>query len=351
MSSLQLAHITKNYITEQGAISVLRGLSLDVESGELLVLLGPSGCGKTTTLRLIAGLLKPDSGDILYDNQPVVHLPPEKRGAVMVFQEHQLFPFMTVAENVAFGLKVRRVSRTETQWRVHEALSMVHLAGSENRRADELSGGQQQRVALARALVIEPRLLLLDEPLSNLDVELREELREEIVRVQKRLNITTIFVTHDQQDAVSIADRIALMLDGKIAQIGAPRDFYERPATARVARFFGDTNIFPAHKHGDTLNTVWGTLQIGDCPLSDGPVLATIRPEMIQLGPNGGNTLSARVTGCAYRGTSAQYVVEREGLRLEISAPPYLNYQIGETVTFHFPYKHIWLMPSGGNND
>ncbi|MFQ5855003.1 MAG: ABC transporter ATP-binding protein [Anaerolineae bacterium] len=346
MTSLILDGVTKDFASPSGTVQVLRGLSLAVQSGELLALLGPSGCGKTTTLRLIAGLLQPTSGDIGFDGRSVLRLPPEKRGAVMVFQQHLLFPFMSVVGNVAFGLKMRRVAREEIRRRVAEALEMVKLAGFEDRWPDELSGGQRQRVALARALVVRPRLLLLDEPLSNLDPELREELRAEIVDLQQHVGITTVFVTHDQSEAVTVADRIALMLDGTIAQVGAPRDFYERPADARVARFFGGVNVFPAHKRGETIESAWGPLAVGQSPLPDGPVLATIRPEAIQFGPNGTNTLSARVMAWTYLGESVRCVAAADETELEISAPPYVSCRPGEIVTLHLPRERIWLMPA-----
>jgi len=348
MTTLSVDNLSKQYIVEQGAVSALQNLTLSVESGQLVALLGPSGGGKTTLLRVIAGLTKPDSGDILFDRQSVLNTPPEKREAVMVFQDHQLFPFMTVAENIAFGLKIRRLARSEIDQRVNEALEMVQLSDIKNRQANQLSGGQRQRVALARALVVQPRLLLLDEPLSNLDLELREELREEIVRVQQKLGITTLFVTHDQQDAVAAANTIALMLDGKIAQIGSPRDFYERPADARIARFFGDTNIFPAEKHNVVLKTPWGSLTIAaDNNLPNGPVLAAVRPEMIQLGPNGSNTLSAHVMNYTFQGTSAQVMVALGEHHLCINAAPFYSFQPGDEVTFHISREHIWLMPTG----
>lgn len=346
MTSLTLDRVSMRFPVQNGQAEVLRGLDLSVASGELLALLGPSGCGKTTTLRLIAGLLDPTGGDILFDGRSALRVPPERRGAVMVFQQHLLFPFMSVADNVAFGLKMRRVGREEIRRRVAEVLELVRLPGFEDRWPDELSGGQRQRVALARALVVEPRLLLLDEPLSNLDAELREEMRREIVRLQKRSGITTIFVTHDQAEAVAVADRIALMLDGCILQIGAPRDFYERPANARVARFFGGVNIFPARKRDQMIETAWGTLAVAPSPLPDGPVLATIRPEAIRFGPNGANTLSAEVTAWTYQGESTRCAAVAGETRLEISTPPYLSHRLGEIITLHLPRERIWLMPT-----
>ena len=351
MASLTLARLCKDFPAPQGPVRVLHDVSLQVRPGELMALLGPSGCGKTTTLRLIAGLLEPTAGDIAFDGQSVRHLPPEKRGAVMVFQQHQLFPFMSVAENIGFGLKLRGVGREEARRRIAEALALVRLPGFEDRWPDELSGGQRQRIALARAIVVEPRLLLLDEPLSNLDAELREELRAEIVALQKRLGITTLFVTHDQTEAVTVADRIALMLDGTIAQVGVARDFYERPAHARVARFFGGVNTFPAYKQGHTIQTAWGQLAIAQSPMPDGPVQATIRPEAIQFGPNGTNTLAARIVQWTYLGEFARCVVEAAGQRLEISAPPYLSYRPGEAIQIHLPRERIWLMPPADRDE
>ncbi len=232
---LTLDRLTAGY----GAQFVLRDLSLDIAAGELIALLGPSGCGKTTVLKVIAGLLKPDGGDVRFNEESVLRIAAEKRGAVMVFQKPLLFPYLTVAENVAFGLKMRRESAEQIRERVSEILRLLQLEGYESRRPNELSGGQEQRVALARALVTEPRVLLLDEPFSALDENLRAEMRLLVRDLQTRLGITTIFVTHDQVEAATVADRIALLLDGKVEQVGAPRDFYTAPATLDAARFFG----------------------------------------------------------------------------------------------------------------
>lgn len=220
-------------------MTVLRNLCLEVGGGELIVLLGPSGCGKTTLLKIIAGLLDPIDGDLLFGDRVFTGVPAERREAAMVFQKPLLFPYLTVEENVAFGLKMRKIAGDESARRVAEALEMVQLDGFGERKPRELSGGQEQRVSLARALVTRPRVLLLDEPFSALDVGLRGEMRSLVRQIQRRLQITTVFVTHDQEEAVTIADRIALLLDGEIVQVGRPRDFYISPRTPEAARFFG----------------------------------------------------------------------------------------------------------------
>ena len=223
---LTLRDLTLEY--PSGA-SALDGLDLVADEGELIVLLGPSGCGKTTTLRLIAGLHNPTRGDVLFDDESMLRVPAERRGAVMVFQQHALFPFKTVAENVGFGLRLRRLPPHERTERVEEALGMVRLSGYDDRWPDELSGGERQRVALARALVVKPRLLLLDEPLSSLDPSLREDVRDTICKVQRDVGITTVMVTHDQSEAMAVADRVALLMNGRLRQVGSPRIFNNGP--------------------------------------------------------------------------------------------------------------------------
>ncbi|MGH7265451.1 MAG: ABC transporter ATP-binding protein, partial [Candidatus Rokuibacteriota bacterium] len=237
--ALEVVGIRKRY----GDVVALHETSLGVEAGRLLFLLGPSGCGKTTTLRIVSGFITPDAGEVRIHGERVDNLPPDRRGLGMVFQHYALFPHMTVFDNVAFGLRMRRVAAAELARRVVRALELVQLRGLESRYPRALSGGQQQRVALARAIVIEPRLLLLDEPLSNLDLKLREQMRSEIRALQRALGITTVFVTHDQDEALTMADEIVVMTEGRVVQRGTPAHLYERPANRFVAHFLGESNL------------------------------------------------------------------------------------------------------------
>jgi ABC-type Fe3+/spermidine/putrescine transport system ATPase subunit len=343
MTQLELVALTKIYSASSTGIF---DVNLTIEPGELLVLLGPSGCGKTTTLRLIAGLDRPSSGDVRFDGRSVVALPPEQRAAPMVFQQHALFPFMSVGNNIAFGLKVRKLSRTVIREKVAQALAAVQLSGYEDRWPDELSGGQRQRVALARVLAIEPRILLLDEPLSNLDRALREELREVVRGVQRMAGITTIFVTHDQTEAVALADRIALMFDGRLHQVDTPRAFFEAPATARVARFFGGVNFIDGVKRGRVVETPLGTLEIENTPLPDGEVLVSIRPEAIEIGANGHNNLDGRLLAYQYYGSAARCQASVNGCTLSLVAPPFASLSVNGAITLHLPRERLILFPA-----
>lgn len=340
MTILTISHLTKRY---PNGVTAIKNLSLKVQAGELLALLGPSGCGKTTLLRIIAGLLPPSSGDVAFDQRSVLRLPPQKRGAVMVFQQHQLFPFMSVADNIAFGLKIRKLDRPTIAQKITQALDMVQLVGYQNRLPEELSGGERQRVALARALVLKPKLLLLDEPLNNLDSGLREELREMICHLQRETGITTIFVTHDQTEAVSIADRIALMFKGQLKQVDLPRNFFERPSDTDVAKFFGGVNFFSAIKRGRLLETELGILEVNP-ELPDGEAIATVRPEAIEFGPNGHNNLKAQITAYSYQGLIARCLTSLGSAELQVVTPPYPQLQVGQEVTIHIPRDRIWLL-------
>ncbi len=343
MTTVQVQALSKRY----NAVEAVKGLNLFVNSGELVALLGPSGCGKTTTMRMIAGLLTPTSGNILFDDHSVLAIPAERRGAVMVFQKHLLFPHMNVAENVAFGLKMRGIAKDEIERRVRAMLALVQLSGFEHRRAHALSGGQQQRVALARALVIEPQVLLLDEPLANLDANLRLEMRWLIRNIQKTLGITTIFVTHDQEEAVMLADRVALMVDGTLQQFDEPRAFYERPHNATVARFFRNENFLAGVKRGNQVQTELGTINIecGD-KLPDGAVLLTIRPAHVEMNTtHTTNLLTATVDTVIYMGGYLQVQLRVGNSHWVVNAAANADLHPGHPIVIHLPPAQLWLVP------
>ncbi|MCP4166953.1 MAG: ABC transporter ATP-binding protein [Chloroflexi bacterium] len=327
-------------------VHAVQDLDLTITSGQITALLGPSGCGKTTTLKMIAGLLHPTSGDIRFDERSVMRIPPEKRGAAMVFQNYLLFPYMSVGENVGFGLRMRHVDKLITDKKVADILELVKLPGMQDRRPKQLSGGQQQRVALARALVIEPEVLLLDEPLSNLDAHLRDEMRELILSIQRQLAITTVFVTHDQEEAVVLADTIALMFEGKLTQFDQPNAFYERPVNVRTARFFGGVNFVAGEKRGAVVETALGLFDVNPDHFADGPAVITIRPENLRLGESGKNSIQARIRGHVYVGTHARFKVEAGDQLLEVvtDAASVQQFHDGETVQLGFPRHHIWLV-------
>lgn len=304
-----------------GSFIALQGVSLTIQPGELFFLLGPSGCGKTTLLRCIAGFHTPDEGRILIGERDVTPLPPYKRDTGMMFQSYALWPHMTVAENVAFGLEMRKVPRVEIKRRVMEALERVHLADRAKTRPTQLSGGQQQRVALARALVIEPQCLLLDEPLSNLDATLRLEMRVEIRRICKQSGLTAVYVTHDQKEALSIADRLAVMRDGVIEQVGTPEEVYRTPANRFVAGFIGEGNFIEGRVEGTgpegvSVGTAHGTLVATRVPggLRSGErVTLCLRPESVRFDrPSAGapNVLRGRYRESVYLGEVAQHRIE-----------------------------------------
>ncbi|MFE1599220.1 ABC transporter ATP-binding protein [Methylobacterium sp. ID0610] len=311
---LKLADVSKRF----GALQALKPLTLTIAGGEMLALLGPSGCGKTTTLRIIAGFETPDTGQVLIGGQDVTDLPPNRRGLGMVFQNYSLFPHMSVGENVAYGLAMRGVPAAERRVRVRRMLDLVRLGQHEDRQIHQLSGGQQQRVALARSLVTNPSVLLLDEPLGALDKNLRERMQFELREIQRRLGITSIIVTHDQEEALTMSDRVAVMAEGRIVQVGAPTEVYERPRTRFVSEFLGTANIFSgtiADRAGPRDFTV--TLDLDQAPrsrvqseepLSAGRrVLLAVRPERLRIGPPEAGEIRARVQDVVFRGSYFAY--------------------------------------------
>jgi len=315
--ALEIERVSKSF----GSFVALKDVGAVIQPGELFFLLGPSGCGKTTLLRCIAGFYAPDSGRILIGGRDVTHLPPHKRDAGMVFQSYALWPHMTVAANVAFGLEMRKVPRPEFRRRVAEVLERVHMADRAKMRPNQLSGGQQQRVALARALVVEPQCLLLDEPLSNLDASLRLEMRVEIRRICKQAGLTAVYVTHDQKEALSIADRLAVMRDGAIEQIGTPAQVYREPISRFVAGFVGEGNFIPAALRprpasGLNVETACGTWAVarGVSGFAVGDAVELcVRPEAVRFDrPVAGapNVLTGRYRESAYLGEVAQHVIE-----------------------------------------
>ncbi len=325
MESIRAESLVKSF----GSARALDGIDLEIAPGELFFLLGASGCGKTTLLRCIAGLETPTSGRIFFGDRDVTKMPPHKREAAMVFQSYALWPHLTVAKNIAFGLEERRVPRAEIVRRVEEALEMVKLPGFGPRSIDQMSGGQQQRVSLARALVVKPKCLLLDEPLSNLDAQLRVEMRREIRRIVKENGLTGIYVTHDQEEALAMADRMAVLSRGKIGQIGAPEEVYRAPLNAYVAGFIGETNLISAEavetRDGFTLaKSPAGPLvgRVTDPAWSPAPgeaVRISVRPEAWRLFPlEGDNRISGKIADRSYLGQRIQYWVETPAGRQQV---------------------------------
>lgn len=357
MSLLSLKNISKSF----GSTRAVNDVSLTVNQGEFFGLLGPSGCGKTTTLRMIAGLESPDSGSIEFEGNQITNLPAERRGFGMVFQNYALFPHLNVFENVAFGLRARHKSKTEIEERVAGALELVQLPGYGKRRVDELSGGQQQRVAIARAIAIEPALLLFDEPLSNLDVSLREQTRGELRELVTRLGLTAVYVTHDQEEAFALCDRIAVMVGGNLMQTGQPRELYEKPSEISVARFLGRNNLIRSMRLSSSKSSEgeFKTLE-GDhtiklevnhdelAPLNK-PVILAIRPEHVRLTATSSasiNSLAAQIREVVFAGATSTVRVDANGLLLEALVLQPNGFQVGQKCNVVLAPEHLRLLQS-----
>ena len=349
MSDLIISNLHKSFPgMDRPAV---HNLSLDINTGDLIAFLGPSGCGKTTILKMITGLFQPDSGDIILDNASLLPIATEKRGVVMVFQDYLLFPYMNVNENVGFALKMKGVDKEKIDEKVKDMLELVKLPDIGNRKPKQLSGGQQQRVALARALISKPKLLLLDEPLSNLDAHLRDEMRELIVTIQKKLNVTTVFVTHDQEEAVLLADKIALIFDGKLQSYASPKKYYESPINKGVARFFGGVNFLKSTIKNSQIETEIGPISYNQKNKNDllDNHLLTIRPENIDISKTNifkQNYFSGIVTSIIFSGTNTRYKIKIKDTVLESSVQSVGKKEISENdeVFIHLPEEKIWGM-------
>jgi spermidine/putrescine transport system ATP-binding protein len=353
---LSLSGIAKQF----GGRTVLDSLNLDILDGEFITLLGPSGCGKTTLLRLMAGFEHPDAGTIALAGQDLTHTPPEHRPLNTVFQHYALFPHMSVFDNVAYGLKMEKRPKADIKQRVEEALAMVQLQDFARRKPHQLSGGQQQRVAIARAVVKRPRLLLLDEPLSALDYKLRRTMQIELKRLQRELGITFVFVTHDQEEALSMSDRVVVLKDGVVQQLGTPREVYERPANLFTARFVGETNFFPGRvvsvQAAEITVSVFGvqrTLRRPDFPVQEGQTLhVLLRPEDIRvLAPNDEQGIAGKIVERNYKGSTLDSVIHlSDGTEVLASEffdedDPAFDYRLGEPVRVSWVDGWEWLLP------
>ncbi|MBW2261456.1 MAG: ABC transporter ATP-binding protein [Deltaproteobacteria bacterium] len=351
MTPIRIESVSKRF----GRTVAIDSVSLDIGEGEIFFLLGPSGCGKTTLLRVVAGLEVPDEGRVFLGETDVTDLPARLREAVMVFQSYALWPHMSVERNVSFGLEVRSVPRAERERSVRRALEQVKLEALAARKPGQLSGGQQQRVALARALVVKPRVLLLDEPLSNLDAALRSEMRGEIRRLCNEAGLTALYVTHDQHEALAVADRIALLDAGRIVQVGTPREIYTRPASRFAAEFMGVTNIIEARVAGldpALLETALGTFGATRLPVgiaAGDAALVSVRPEAWRRG-KGTHGVSGRVATVAFLGDHAEYVVEAEGgraLRVTERGPGTGVFEAGDMLELHVDPVDVLVLPAG----
>ncbi|RSM58329.1 spermidine/putrescine ABC transporter ATP-binding protein [Actinoplanes sp. ATCC 53533] len=348
--TLRLDGVSRSF----GGHEALAGLDLTIKRGEFIALLGPSGCGKSTALNCLAGLLPLTRGSIWQDGARLDVLPPERRGFGMVFQNYALFPHLTVRKNIAFGLRMRRVARAEIRRRVADALRLVHLEEHAGKLPGQLSGGQQQRVAIARAVVLEPALVLMDEPLSNLDAKLRLEMRTEIRRLHQSLGLTTVYVTHDQEEALSLADRLVVLRAGRVQQIGTPEQLHTEPANWHVADFMGYRNLLPLRagpRDGTGIVVEFEGHRLTGTPVGDaapgGEVVAGIRPEDLRIGPAGGPGVPATVEVVEYQGREVAVEARTEGgvaLNLRTADRP----AVGDRITVTVEPRRLLVFPSGG---
>ncbi|HMA88619.1 MAG TPA: ABC transporter ATP-binding protein [Burkholderiales bacterium] len=344
-----LAAVSKRY----GATPAVRSLDLEIASGELFTLIGPSGCGKTTTLRMVAGLIQPSEGRIRFGERLVadpgagVAVPAERRNLGMVFQSYALWPHLSVRRNCSLGLEARRLTVKEVRARVDQALAMVGLAGMAERYPHQLSGGQQQRVALARAIALQPEVLLFDEPLSNLDAALHEQMCAEIRSVQRRLGITTIYVTHNQAEAMMVSDRIGVMRDGSLLQVGTPEEIYSRPCDEFVAGFFGKANLLRGEATGGELRIGSRTLTLAHAPAA-GPLTLLIRPEAVLFAQEGDNLVQGDVQHVSFLGGHVEYEVRVEtlGTTLRVQTPSTAPHMLGR-VSLRLPPDRLIALGSG----
>jgi ABC-type Fe3+/spermidine/putrescine transport system ATPase subunit len=355
----------ENVVKRFGALEAVSGVSLEIRDGELFTLLGPSGCGKTTLLRLVGGFHKPDQGEVYFGGRAVSAIPPYGRNIGMVFQNYALWPHMTIFQNVSYGLKLKKLPRPEISEKVLRGLELVNLQGLERRYPGQLSGGQQQRVALARALVLNPDVLLLDEPLSNLDAKVRIQVRAEIRKLQRALGITTIYVTHDQEEALTLSDRIAVVDHGKLQQLGSPRELYERPVTPFVADFIGINNLIPGkvREKGNGAERVVVQTEVGVLNCTGGgslaagdPCVVSVRPETAAISPcpsapPEANLIPGAVSFASYIGNTVRYDVEiGSGLvfKVDIQNPwHHRPFEVNERVFVHFPVEITLAIPAG----
>ena len=344
MTEIKIRNVRKCY---SGGAPVLRGVDLDIKPGELFFLLGPSGCGKSTLLRILAGLIEPDSGEIFFDDDDILKQPPEKRRAAMVFQNYALWPHLTVYDNVAFAPRNAGVAGAEIDKIVASALEVVELGDFSKRKPPSLSGGQQQRVALARALAAAPRLLLMDEPLSNLDARLRDAMRGKIKHICKERNLTTLYVTHDRQEALSMADRLAVMHHGVIRRLGTPEEVYDHPGDCFTARFLGDINFIPGELRADGVFACpLGNFKPASCTASTGPATGAIRPERIHFAASGEAGIAAKLVGRSFYGENCEWELVAPGdVRLIVreSAPP--KRDLGEVYQLSFEPDFFMALP------